>query len=173
MGKKKNKKKNKNKKRELNYSFLILSCILILLGFFLLTNKNEISKSDLNQVDLTLKTPIKHVKSSQRRSNEIYAFLSNEYKSKFVIYNGTSNPSTYSKIEKLEIGDLITVSIDNFRNKDLIDISEQIQIYSLKRDDIILFDVESYIKNNSKYSWKSGIASILIGLFIGVIAFKL
>ncbi len=128
------------KKDKINWFYVILG-LFFGLGF-LWSDRKEIDESELVTKTIVVSHDIRKI--GGRRSKYEYRLWTNEYQCSFVIKTAGGIAADWNDLDNITKNDTLTIKIHNSRLSDMNKKSEDIPIYSLIKNNSLVYDIDSY-----------------------------
>lgn len=152
----------KQKDNKPNWSYIMIGLFFCIL-FFLPTN-NEKKHSELDSKIIVVTSDIHKFRG--RKNKYSYRIWSTEHKASFVIEPEGGSAANWENLDNIKKNDTLVIEIDDHRNEDLENESEAIPVFSLIKNNKIVFDLESYTTAKKKYDTKWNIIFILMSILL-------
>ena len=149
--------KPKDKK---NWFYLTLGMLFIL--SFLWKDKNNIHENNLETITIIVSNDIQYIGS--RRSKFEYILYSSEYKCSFVINSAGALAAKWTNLENTVKNDTLIIKIHTSRLQDLNKKTEEIPVYSLIKNNKLVYDVDSYNISQKTIDLRWSLIFIIIGI---------
>ena len=147
-------------KDKTNWFYLALG-LLFILSFFLV-DKSDIRENELETKTIIVSNDIQ--KTGGRRSKFEYRLGSREYQCSFVIKAAGALAAKWTNIENTINNDTLTIKIHSSRLQDLSKQSEYIPIYSLIKNNKLVYDVDNYNISQKTIDRRWSLIFIVVGI---------
>lgn len=147
-----------SKKDKTNWFYILLG-LFFCIGFFW-QNKNDIAESELSTKTIIVRNDIQKI---GRRSRYEYRLGATEYECSFVIKTAGSMAARKDQLTSITKNDTLIIKIHNSRLSDLNSKSKDIPIYSLIRNNFLVYDTDSYNQAQKMRDKRWGIIFIIMG----------
>ncbi|WP_445720371.1 hypothetical protein [Flavobacterium sp.] len=131
---------------------------------FSLSDNNEIKHTEVNSKTIIANNDI--YKFLGRKNKYRYRIWSTEHKSSFVIEPEGGIAANWKDLDNIKKNDTLIIEIGNNREVDLDNKSEAIPIFSLIKNNKIVYDLESYNKAKKEYDRRWNIIFIIMSILL-------
>jgi hypothetical protein len=152
----------KQKKNKRNWFYIMLG--LFFCVPFSLSDNNEIKHTELNSKTIVVNNEIHKFRG--RKNKYSYRIWSTEYQSSFVIEPEGGIAANWKDLDNIKKNDTLIIEIGNDRNVDLDNKSKDIPIFSLIKNNKIVYDLKSYNKAKKEYDRRRNIIFIIMSILL-------
>lgn len=153
-----------NKRNDkVNWFYIALG--LFFISAFFWTDKPDINEYDLKSEVIILCQDIKKINGT--RTSYEYRLNTNKYDCSFIIETAGGMAAGWKNLDSLKKNDTLEIKYHSSRNIDLFEKGELIPIYTVIKDENIIYSLESYKKSQQTLDKRWKIIFLILGvLFI-------
>lgn len=153
---------SKKKKSYFNWYFVLAGVLILYFG--ITRNVQEDSLNLVSEINAELSADMINIKG--RRKSVDYKFWTKEYKSQFIILNGSVTRGRHSEVSELKKGKKIRLSIKDADLEKLNSKKNEITVHGLSVENKSLLTSEEFTNNRNNYSNRLLIFAIFVGIML-------